>query len=456
MTTQPDLGQLSERELEVVKLVATGATNQQIARALAISPNTVKVHLRNIFEKLGVQSRTEATMEAVRRGWVAVSSATLIAATATPPPAEAAQPTILLAEASARPAPAPWQRAYFIVALVVVIVAALAPVWWQGTTRAAPSTPFSDRGQPQMARGPRVDVARWSASAALPTARSRLAVVAAEGKIYAIGGEGADGVTDEMAVYDPPTNGWLPGPHKPTPTANIAAAALNGRIYVPGGSTATGGVTNVLEVYDVAAGVWRAAAPLPRPVAGYALAAAGGKIYLFGGWDGQQYRAETYIYDPATAAWSEGVALPTPRAFAAAAALDNRIFVVGGFDGQAEMAEALAYNTAAGPADATPWSLRSPLSQPRGGLGLAAIGARLYAVGGGWQSDLAYSEQYDTRLDAWSKFGTPIVGRWRNLGLAPWDGRLHAVGGWDGAYLDAHEQYQALLRQLLPIGGSSQ
>lgn len=454
MTTQTDLGQLSERELEVLKLVATGATNQQIARALSISPNTVKVHLRNIFEKLGVQSRTEATMEAVRRGWVPVSSAVLGEAAAAPVP-EIAPPVIPLAEAPARPALTPWQRSYFIVALAIVIVAALAPVWWQETTRAAPSTPFSDHGQPQVDRPPRVDVARWSATAALPAARSRLAVVAAEGKIYAIGGETAAGVTDEVAVYDPASNGWLPGPRKPTPVANVAAVAVNGRIYVPGGSTATGGITNLLEVYDVRTGVWQPAAQLPRPVAGYALAAVDGKVYLFGGWDGQQYRAETYIYDPAAEAWTEGVALPTPRAFAAAAALDKRIFVVGGFDGQAEVSEVLAYNTAADPAAATPWSLRNPLSQPRSGLGLAAIGTRLYAVGGGWQSNLAYSEQYDSRLDAWSKFGTPLVGHWRNLGLAASDGRLHAVGGWSGTYLDTHEQYQALLRQLLPIGESS-
>lgn len=456
MTIQTDLGQLSERELEVLKLVATGATNQQIARALVISPNTVKVHLRNIFEKLGVQSRTEATMEAVRRGWVPVSSAVFLNAPA-PLPApepEPAAPVIPLAEAQPRPPLATWQRVYFIVALLLVIGVALAPFWWQGTSRAAADTPFSDRGRPQVDPAPRLEVTRWSATAALPAARNRLAVVTVENKVYAIGGETNDGVTDEVLIYDPASNGWLPGPRKPTPVANVSAAYLDGRIYVPGGSTETGGVTNVLEVYDVRAGAWEAAPQLPGPVAGYALAAAGGKLYLFGGWDGTRYRSETYIYDPAAEAWREGVALPTPRAFAAAASLDKRVYVVGGFDGQAELSEVLAYDTSVDSAADPPWSLRSPLTQARGGHAMTVVGSRLYVIGGGWKTSLAYSEQYDTRLDAWSKFGTPIVGQWRNLGLAATGGKLFAVGGWSGTYLDVNEQYQALLRQLLPIGSS--
>ena len=64
---------LSEREREIIHLVATGATNRMIAQELTISPNTVKVHLRNIFTKLEISSRTEATVIAIREGWVDVS-----------------------------------------------------------------------------------------------------------------------------------------------------------------------------------------------------------------------------------------------------------------------------------------------------------------------------------------------------------------------------------------------
>jgi DNA-binding NarL/FixJ family response regulator len=62
--------ELSERELEILRLVATGASNKEIASRLTISTNTVKVHLRNIFAKVGAASRTEAALYAVRTGLV--------------------------------------------------------------------------------------------------------------------------------------------------------------------------------------------------------------------------------------------------------------------------------------------------------------------------------------------------------------------------------------------------
>jgi len=65
---------LTEREVEVLRLVARGATNKQIAEQLFITENTVKVHLRNILEKLHLKNRAQAAAYAVRTGLVAPES----------------------------------------------------------------------------------------------------------------------------------------------------------------------------------------------------------------------------------------------------------------------------------------------------------------------------------------------------------------------------------------------
>ena len=60
--------QLTERELELVMWMVEGLSNKGIAQKLFISENTVKYHIRNILQKMGVQNRTEAVATAIRQG----------------------------------------------------------------------------------------------------------------------------------------------------------------------------------------------------------------------------------------------------------------------------------------------------------------------------------------------------------------------------------------------------
>jgi two-component system NarL family response regulator len=63
-------GDLTQRESEILELIVKGKSNKEISSALFISEATVKTHLKVIFQKLGVNARTEAAIEAVRSGLV--------------------------------------------------------------------------------------------------------------------------------------------------------------------------------------------------------------------------------------------------------------------------------------------------------------------------------------------------------------------------------------------------
>ena len=62
--------QLSPRETDVVRLVVEGSSNDEIGARLGISSRTVESHLRRLFERIGVASRTELAARALREGWL--------------------------------------------------------------------------------------------------------------------------------------------------------------------------------------------------------------------------------------------------------------------------------------------------------------------------------------------------------------------------------------------------
>jgi len=63
-------GSLTEREVEVLDLLAKGLANKQIAAALGLSEHTVKFHVSSIYGKLNAANRTQAVREGLRSGWI--------------------------------------------------------------------------------------------------------------------------------------------------------------------------------------------------------------------------------------------------------------------------------------------------------------------------------------------------------------------------------------------------
>jgi DNA-binding NarL/FixJ family response regulator len=70
------LARLSERELDVVRLVVDGRSNDEIGARLGIGPKTVESHLRRLFERFDLASRTELATRALREGWLEVPPGT--------------------------------------------------------------------------------------------------------------------------------------------------------------------------------------------------------------------------------------------------------------------------------------------------------------------------------------------------------------------------------------------
>lgn len=443
----PDLGEpLSDRELEVLGLLPRGASNKEIAEELSISHYTVKTHLRNIFAKLGVSSRTEAITVAMEQGVLSV------------PGEAAAEPDVALNESAtgasasvetAVPRTAPPARWRSIVlgvgGLIVLLGLIFLAVQWQSNQPLTASEPF----EPQP-----IGDTRWLVSRPLPEPRVSQAIAAVGLNIYQFGGETANGVSDDTWVFDTAGGEWLRRAAKPTAVADATAAELFGELYVPGGRLADGMATDLVEVYSPAQDAWRRVAALPQPLAGSLSVAEGGFLYVIGG-EGEKGVVDTvYVYDPAVDSWRPLAPLPEPRAWATGAALTGQLVVAGGTDGTAPQATCFAY---APPEDA--WSECPPLLTPRAGAGAAVLLNKLYVIGGVANSDTVAvnGELYDPNSETWQVLNMPDeMGGWLQPGVAPVETRIFAQGGRQGELLmDANFVYSPFVFQTFIPAASS-
>ena len=430
---------LSERELDVLRRLAVGESNKAIADGLSISPLTVKTHLRNIYTKLDVSTRTEALNAALQQRLitvyveneeaekpadappVAISPADNGYAPADTPAPVAVEPGAALPPAlDAAPAPGHRWRALSLalLALLLLLVAAFAFVQRQSGALLPVATPepFAEQAMGE---------SRWLSSRPLPAARAGRAVIALGLDIYAIGGETGDGVVDDVDVFDTQTRVWQRAAAKPTAVAAATAAELFGEIYVPGGALADGQPTAIVEAYSPSQNAWRRVAPLPQPIAGGLALADGGFLYLIGGQGEAGVLDTVYLYDPAADSWRPVAALPQPRTEAAGGALTGGLYVVGGSDGAAGQSSCLRYDP---PRNA--WESCPDMLQARADAGSTVLLNKLYVIGGTTGDDAGHGEVYDPNTQTWTVLNAPPgVTTWAAPGVTHVETRIYAVGG---------------------------
>lgn len=452
---------LSEREIEVLRLVATGATNRQVAQELTISLNTVKTHLRNIFAKLEVTSRTEASLHAVREGWVILKEPSTDSVEEAGPTGEASaaveeagpagEASPAVEEAGAVPsrwrlAPG-WLRwlglssvAVLAIALVLVILG-LPDRWiWPG-----PNSPSATASPPTVPD-------RWQVRSDMPTPRSSPVLVPFEGQLYAIGGEGLEGVSGAVERYDPAQDTWIRLASKPTAVTEAQGAVLSGRIYVPGGRDAQGRPADVLEAYEMESNRWITVASLPRPLSAYALAAFEGDIYLFGGWDGSTYRDEILRYDAGTDRWEEIGQLPFPWAYVGAVVARDRILLLGGVNEGGPIKVTLEYS----PAFLT-WETKAVPNITLGQTQATALTSDfLYIVADSGPPASPQLWQYVVRTDRWHPIEPEPTDLHRGTTIAGLGTQIFLMGGRDGkAPLSQVRSYIALFTTSPGLPGSA-
>jgi DNA-binding CsgD family transcriptional regulator len=366
---------LSQRELEILRLVATGATNQQIAAKLDITLNTVKVHVRNIFAKLDVASRTEASLYAVRMGLVTVDAARAEApadqAPAPPPPpveepaAEAASAAdgAPRGEAAALPQPvappAPRRVRWWVFAGVAAIAVLVLLGVWAALGGGLPTDPAATA-----APAPTQAASEWRPRAVMNVPRTDSAIAAYDGKIYVVGGVEPGGVTGVVERYSPSGDTWTSLSPKPTPVADARAVLIGGKIYVAGGRLESGAATDVFEVYDPQQDRWEALPSLPAPRSRYAAAAIDGKLYLFGGWDGAGYSAEVWMFEPDAGEWTPRQEMPAARGGMALSIVQGMVHLIGGRGAEGPQALHQIYDPTRDRAGERPWRVLAPLPQP--------------------------------------------------------------------------------------------
>lgn len=428
---------LSDREIEVLQLVGQGKSNKEIAVELNISINTVKVHIGNIYQKISVTSRTEATLFAIEHGIIkspaAQNNENDDEETATPVPNNDKLSVVGFIG----------RNQWIIPVLGILLLASLYLIIAKPAFLMPQQNPLEVTQQ------------KWESLASMNEPRSSMAVAIFEGKIIIVGGNSDSGVLSSVEIYDPSSNTWSALDKKPTPVYDASATVIGEKIYIPGGVTQNGMPTKVLEIFNPRKNLWEQAADLPVAISGYGLASYEGQVFLFGGSDGKKALDTVLRYDPITDTWHQASPMPTARMHPSVLADAGKIYVIGGSDGETNLNTNESYSPYAELENEDPWQIEADLPQKLSGYAAIKLYDKISIIGGKSSTSGAIDQfHFSVAQDEWqiANINTDSTNSILNATYVLLGEHIYAIGGIAGEkYLDSMSRYQALFTVLLPL-----
>jgi N-acetylneuraminic acid mutarotase len=291
----------------------------------------------------------------------------------------------------------------------------------------------------------------WVKRNNMSEARGVMPAVLLNDTIYAIGGSlSAYASTSGVEAYNTTTDSWTFKEDLPQKLCGATAGAVNGKIYVIGGSTSilgTGYNVDSVYEYNPVSNSWTRRSNIPTPIAYAAADVVDGKIYVIGGCPfgfNSAYKS-VYEYNPATDTWKKKTDMPTARFLASATAVDGKIYVFGGMPNLTGVGFT-ALEVYDPSADA--WAAKGPMPTPRCAHASSAVDGNIFIFGGGERMGSVYSDvrEYNPTLDTWAtrtSIPTPRVGP----AACSVGGKIYLIGGMDieNSRLSILEEYDPAL-----------
>ncbi|MFQ6114875.1 MAG: T9SS type A sorting domain-containing protein [bacterium] len=272
----------------------------------------------------------------------------------------------------------------------------------------------------------------WFTRAPMPTPRQGMPLAALNGKIYAPGGlMFGQAITNIMEVFDPTTNTWSTAAPMPQLLTNHTCVAANGKLYVMGGFLVQGLrlATNQVFEYDPQSNTWQRKGNMAILRGAHVAVEFDGKIFVIGGSNSVAGVLSTNeMYDPITDSWTSRAPMPTPRENAAAVVIDTLVYVVGGlaFD---IFGFTITFNTLEAYSPTTDaWFTQADLPTARGALAAAALNGRLYAIGGAVPDLYSLNEEYDPVTNSWREVAPMLTPR-HSMAAAAVGHTIFVIGG---------------------------